>query len=55
MIFLLGVETSRISVDEGFGSLEQYETKEITINRRITSPGHTFTDVDCKLELDWRY
>ena len=55
VIFLLGVETSRISVDEGFGSLEQYETKEITINRRITSPGHTFTDVDCKLELDWRY
>ena len=55
VIFLLGIETSRISVDEGFGSLRQNQTKEITINRRVVNPTHIFSTAECRFTLDWSY
>ena len=56
VIFLVpGVETSRISVDEGFGSFRQNQTKEITINRRIANPLHVFSTAECRFTLDWSY
>ena len=55
VIFLSGVELSRISVDEGFGNLDQYETKDITINRRIANPAHIFSSAQCRFTMDWRY
>ena len=56
VIFLVpGVETNRISVDEGFGSFRQNQTKEITINRRIPNPLHVFSTAECRFTLDWSY
>ena len=55
VIFSSGLEIGRISVDEGFGSMDQYDTKEITINRRIINPAHKFSTAKCRLSLDWRY
>ena len=50
-----GVEKGRISVDEGFGSFRQNQTKEITINRRIANPLHVFSTAECRFTLDWSY
>ena len=49
------VEKSRISVDEGFGSFRQNQTKEITINRRIFDFRHVFSTAECRFTLDWSY
>ena len=55
VIFFFGVEKSRISVDEGFGSFRQNQTKEITINRRRADPLHVFSTAECRFTLDWSY
>ena len=52
---LPGVEKGRISVDEGFGSFRQNQTKEITINRRIFDFRHFFSTAECRFTLDWSY
>ena len=49
------VEKGRISVDEGFGSFRQNQTKEITINRRIFDFRHVFSTAECRFTLDWSY
>ena len=49
------VEKGRISVDEGFGSFRQNQTKEITINRRIFDLLHVFSTAECRFTLDWSY
>ena len=49
------VEKGRISVDEGFGSFRQNQTKEITINRRIFDFRHFFSTAECRFTLDWSY